>query len=235
MPIGVFRAVLIIQGDQYDTEIHVVPDNAMDERMLLGKELTRQMDIRMKSGILSIKKLEHDDKKEEDEEEKREKKHENDDDEKKEEGNKDDEKEGKEKGKSSQDDDKEEWKKESNKDDNHDKEKAKKINAEEDNQGEDGSGYKNQGIYETAIEELGAVNYIQVSSIDVDERYRRQVQQLIDSYKPGQGNQKSVETKIILQDDACLFEASPVGGKGEGHPECTTRRLVARRRRPAKQ
>jgi len=105
MPIGVFRADLIIQGDQYNTEIHVIPDNAMDERMLLGKELTRQMDIRMKGGILSIRKLEHDAKKEKGEEEKRKEKHENNEGEKKKRVNKNDEKEGKEKEKSNQDND----------------------------------------------------------------------------------------------------------------------------------
>ncbi|KYN02276.1 hypothetical protein ALC62_06914 [Cyphomyrmex costatus] len=56
-PIGIFQANLMIQGDRYQTEIHVVPDKAMDERMLLGKGLTRQMDIRMRGGMLSIKKL----------------------------------------------------------------------------------------------------------------------------------------------------------------------------------
>jgi len=35
----------------------------------------------------------------------------------------------------------------------------------------------------------------------IDERYRHQIQQLIESYKPKQGNQISVETKIILQDE----------------------------------
>jgi len=56
------------------------------------------------------------------------------------------------------------------------------------------------------IRELGAVNYVQVNSIGVDGRYRHQIQQLIDSYKPKQGNQTSVETKIILQDETpvCL-------------------------------
>lgn len=60
MPVGAFWADLLIQEDQYKMEAYVIPNDAMDERMLLGKELTRQTDIRMKGGILSTKKLEND-------------------------------------------------------------------------------------------------------------------------------------------------------------------------------
>lgn len=54
---GVFRAMATIQGEKYDVEIHVVPDSAMKQAMLLGKELTRQMDVNIRGGQVSIKKL----------------------------------------------------------------------------------------------------------------------------------------------------------------------------------
>ncbi|EGI62297.1 hypothetical protein G5I_09380 [Acromyrmex echinatior] len=72
--------------------IHVVPDNVMDERMLLGKGLIRQMDIRMKGGMLSIKKLEYDITKKDAEERKKEDNKDNKE-EKRKENNKDDDKE----------------------------------------------------------------------------------------------------------------------------------------------
>jgi len=100
--------------------------------------------------------------------------------------NKDDDKEGKEKEESNKDNNnKEEEKKENNKD-NSCEEKKKDTNVEGDNRGEDESGCKSQEIYEAAVRELGAVNYTQVSSIDVDERYHHQIQQLIDNYVPKQ-------------------------------------------------
>lgn len=75
-PIGVFGANLTVQGDQYKEEVYVIPDDTMDEKMLSGKGLTRQMDIRMKGGMLYIRKLEKDDekKKEEDQEEEKKRK-----------------------------------------------------------------------------------------------------------------------------------------------------------------
>lgn len=76
-PIGVFGENLTVQGDQYKEEVYVIPDDTMDENMLLGKGITMtQMDIRMKDGMFYIRKLEKDDekKKEEDQEDGEEKK-----------------------------------------------------------------------------------------------------------------------------------------------------------------
>lgn len=83
-PIGVFGANLTVQGDQYKEEVYVIPDDTMDENMLLGKGLTMtQMDIRMKGGMFYIRKLEKDDDKKKEEDQEEEKKKEEDGEEKK--------------------------------------------------------------------------------------------------------------------------------------------------------
>lgn len=55
--------------------MYVIPDDTVDEKMLLGKGLTRQMDVKMKGSKLYIKKLgkeeDQEEKKKEEEEEKR--------------------------------------------------------------------------------------------------------------------------------------------------------------------
>lgn len=74
-PIGVFGTNLTVQGDQYKEEVYVIPDDTMDEKMLLGKGLTMmQMDIRMKGGMFYIRKLEKDDEKKKEEDQEKEKK-----------------------------------------------------------------------------------------------------------------------------------------------------------------
>lgn len=47
---GVFRVTATIQGERYEVEIYVVPDCAMQQSMLLGKELIRQMGIIIRGG-----------------------------------------------------------------------------------------------------------------------------------------------------------------------------------------
>lgn len=54
---GVFQATATIQGEKYKVEIYVVPDSAMQQSMLLGKELTRQTEVIIRSGQITIEKL----------------------------------------------------------------------------------------------------------------------------------------------------------------------------------
>jgi len=53
--IGVFDAELTIQGKVYRSEVYVVPVEAMDVKMLLGKDLHKEMDIRILGGRQSGK------------------------------------------------------------------------------------------------------------------------------------------------------------------------------------
>lgn len=53
----VFDAELMIQGEVYRNEVYVVPIEAMDVKMLLGKDLHRQMDILILSGQTTIQKI----------------------------------------------------------------------------------------------------------------------------------------------------------------------------------
>lgn len=55
--IVVFDAELTIQGEIYHNEVHVVPVEAMDVKMLLGRNLHKQMDIRIVGGETMIKKV----------------------------------------------------------------------------------------------------------------------------------------------------------------------------------
>lgn len=55
--IGVFDARLTIQDEVYHNEVYVVPIQTMDTKMLLGKDLHRQMDIRILGGQMTIRKI----------------------------------------------------------------------------------------------------------------------------------------------------------------------------------
>lgn len=154
IPIGIFWADLVIQGEQYKIEVYVVPNDAMEEKMLLGKELTRQMDVRMTGGILSIKKLEDVTKKEDKE---------------KESGNQE-ERNGKDDSKDR--DDKES--KEENKGEGEEGVQEIDHTAREENRLKE----EDRESYEETIRELYAVNYMQKDLVDVDEQYRHRIQQL---------------------------------------------------------
>ena len=52
-----FDTEITIQGETYNAEVYVVPDYAMSHSMLLGKELTRSMDVNIRGGQITIKKL----------------------------------------------------------------------------------------------------------------------------------------------------------------------------------
>lgn len=54
---GVFTAKLTINAEVYINEVYVVPIEAMDAQMLLGKDLQKQMDIRIVGGQTTIQKL----------------------------------------------------------------------------------------------------------------------------------------------------------------------------------
>lgn len=54
---GVFNAKLSIHSEVYDIEVYVILIDAMDVEMLLGKDLQRQMDIRIIGGQTTIRKL----------------------------------------------------------------------------------------------------------------------------------------------------------------------------------
>ncbi|XP_024877102.1 uncharacterized protein LOC112457984, partial [Temnothorax curvispinosus] len=54
---GVFDAELTIQDEVYRNEVYVVPVETMDTRMLMGKDLLKQMDIRILGGQTTFRKI----------------------------------------------------------------------------------------------------------------------------------------------------------------------------------
>lgn len=46
----------MIQSEGYRNDVYVVPVGAMDVKMLLGKDLHKQMDIRILNGQMTIRK-----------------------------------------------------------------------------------------------------------------------------------------------------------------------------------
>lgn len=55
--IGVFDAELRIDGETYRNAVYVVPTEATDSRMILGKDLQRQIDINIRGGRMTIRKI----------------------------------------------------------------------------------------------------------------------------------------------------------------------------------
>lgn len=47
---GVFRTIITIHNEEYNTEVYVVPDYATCQAMLLGKDLTRRIDVNIRGG-----------------------------------------------------------------------------------------------------------------------------------------------------------------------------------------
>lgn len=55
--IGVFDAYLTIGGKIYRNEVYVVPVEAMDSRMLLGKDVQEEMNINIQGGRIIVRKI----------------------------------------------------------------------------------------------------------------------------------------------------------------------------------
>lgn len=64
---------------------------------------------------------------------------------------------------------------------------------------------KNQSFMQEAVCELYTINYMQTDIANVDEQYRRQIQQLIDEYVPNKHNQTNVETRIVLRNEVPVY------------------------------
>lgn len=114
---GAFRATVTIQGEDYDGNIFVIPDYAMSHLMLVGKKITRQMEVVIRGGLITITKL-HTNK--------------------------------------SRDDGLE----------------RKEVEAEE---------------TDDVFCELRLVNLIETRSVDVDDRYRKEIEEIIEGHVPKRG------------------------------------------------
>ncbi|XP_043279405.1 uncharacterized protein K02A2.6-like [Venturia canescens] len=136
--VGVFRTTVKVYGDEYDGEIYVIPDYAMNHVILVGKKFTRQMEVIIRGGYITITKLIV--------------------------------------NKLRDDDTKRTEKKETD--------EVEVENGEDD-----------------AFRELRFVNLVEARSLDVDDRYRAEIERFIENHVPKKEVVTDVETKITLQDD----------------------------------